>query len=41
VSLSSSDLVPSWLRTSWPEAQIIGNQVKTPQPPQLPPKYVP
>ncbi|WP_280641028.1 hypothetical protein [Streptomyces afghaniensis] len=33
--------VPSSFRTSSPAAQINGHQVKTPQPPQLPPKKVP
>ena len=40
-SLLSSASEPSADRTSSPEAHRLGNQVKTRQPPQLPPKYVP
>jgi len=40
-SLLSIDVLPSSLITFSPSAQAIGHQVKTSQPPQLPPKKVP
>src|SRR5258707_12164972 len=40
-SLLRSDSVPSGFITFSPSAQAIGNQVKTSQPPQSPPKNVP
>ena len=40
-SLFRYDSVPSGFMTGWPSAQLIGHQVNTLQPPQLPPKNVP
>ena len=40
-SLASSARVPSGFMTGSPSAQLMGHQVKTSQPPQLPPKKVP
>jgi hypothetical protein len=41
LSLLSREVLPSGLMTCWPSAHRIGHHVKTPQPPQLPPKKVP